>query len=47
MLLEAKLQNIDSKAILKKQQLRRFAQDKREAIKELAKLLAASFIKEL
>jgi hypothetical protein len=40
--------NIDPKAIPKKQRLRRFAQDKREAIKkELAKLLAAGFIKEV
>jgi hypothetical protein len=40
--------NVDPKAIPKKQCLRRFAQDKREAIKkELAKLLTASFIKEV
>ena len=39
---------VDSKATPKKQRLRRFAPDKREAIKkELAKLLAASFIKEV
>ena len=36
---------VDSKAIPKKQRLRRFSPDKREAIKkELAKLLAAGFI---
>jgi hypothetical protein len=40
--------NIDPKAIPKKQRLHRFAQGKREAIKkELAKLLAAGFIKEV
>jgi hypothetical protein len=39
---------VDPKATPKKQRLRRFAPDKREAIKkELAKLLAASFIKEV
>jgi len=39
---------VDPKATQKKQCLRRFAQDKREAIKkELAKLLAAGFIKEV
>ena len=38
---------IDSKAIPKKQRLRHFSPDKREAIKELAKLLAAGFIKEV
>jgi len=39
---------INSKATPKKQQLRRFSPDKREAIKkELAKLLAAGFIKEV
>ena len=39
---------VDSKAIPKKQRLRRFSPDKREAIKkELAKLLAAEFIKEV
>ena len=39
---------VDSKAIPKKQRLRRFSPDKREAIKkELAKLLAAWFIKEV
>jgi hypothetical protein len=39
---------VDPKATPKKQQLRRFALDKREAIKkELAKLLAAGFIKEV
>jgi hypothetical protein len=39
--------NIHAQAVPKKQRLRRFAQDKREAIKrEIAKLLAASFIKE-
>jgi hypothetical protein len=37
---------VDPKATPKKQRLRRFAADKREAIKkELAKLLAAGFIK--
>jgi hypothetical protein len=36
------------KATPKKQRLRRFAPDKREAIKkELAKLLAAAFLKEV
>jgi hypothetical protein len=39
---------VDPKAIPKKQRLQRFAPDKREAIKkELAKLLAAGFIKEV
>ena len=39
---------VNEKATPKKQRLRRFAQDKREAIKkELAKLLAAGFIKEV
>jgi hypothetical protein len=39
---------VDSKATPKKQRLRRFIPDKREAIKkELAKLLAAGFIKEI
>ena len=39
---------INSKATPKKQQLRRFSPDKREAIKnELAKLLAVGFIKEV
>jgi hypothetical protein len=39
---------VDSKAIPKKQRLWRFSPDKREAIKkELAKLLAAGFIKEV
>jgi hypothetical protein len=39
---------VDPKATPKKQRLRRFAPDKREAIKkELTKLLAASFIKEV
>jgi hypothetical protein len=40
--------NVDTKAISKKQRLRRFAQDKREAMKkELAKLPMAGFIEEL
>jgi hypothetical protein len=40
--------NVDPKAMPKKQRLRRFAHDKREAIKrEIAKLLAAGFIKEV
>jgi hypothetical protein len=40
--------NVDPKATLNKQQLRRFARVKREAIKkELAKLLAVGFIKEV
>jgi len=40
--------NVDPKATPKKQRLRRFSADKREAIKkELAKLLAAGFIKEV
>jgi hypothetical protein len=40
--------NIHAQAVPKKQHLRRFAQDKREAIKrEIAKLLAAGFIKEV
>jgi hypothetical protein len=39
---------VDPKATLKKQRLRRFAPNKREAIKkELAKLLAIGFIKEV
>ena len=39
---------VDPKATPKKQQLRRFSTDKREAFKkELAKLLAAGFIKEV
>ena len=39
---------VKSNAVPKKQHLRRFVQDKREAIKkELAKLLAVGFIKEL
>jgi hypothetical protein len=39
---------VGPKATPKKQRLRRFAPDKREAIKkELAKLLAAGFIKEV
>jgi hypothetical protein len=39
---------VDPKATPKKQRLRRFAPDKREAIKkELAKLLVAGFIKEV
>src|SRR6185437_7583631 len=39
---------VDPKATLKKQRLRRFSPDKREAIKkELAKLLAVGFIKEV
>ena len=39
---------VDSKAIPKKQRLRRFSPDKREAIKkELVKLLAVGFIKEV
>jgi hypothetical protein len=38
-------QKVDPKATLKKQRLRCFTPDKREAIKELAKLLAAGFIK--
>lgn len=38
--------NVYAQAVPKKQRLRRFAQDKREAIKkEIAKLLAARFIK--
>jgi hypothetical protein len=40
--------NVNPKAILKKQRLLHFTPDKREAIeKELAKLLAAGFIKEV
>ena len=40
--------NVDPKATPKKQRLRRFSADKREAIKkEIAKLLAAGFIKEV
>jgi hypothetical protein len=40
--------NVHPKAVLKKQCLRSFAHDKREAIKwEIAKLLAAGFIKEV
>jgi hypothetical protein len=38
---------VDPKATPKKQQLRRFAPDNREAIKEPAKLLVASLIKEV
>jgi hypothetical protein len=39
---------VDPKATPKKQRLRRFIADKREAIKkELAKLLTGSFIKEV
>jgi hypothetical protein len=38
--------NVDPKATPKPQHLRRFADDRRDAIKkELAKLLAASFIR--
>jgi hypothetical protein len=40
--------NVYPQAVPKKQRLRRFAPDKREAIKwEIAKLLAAGFIKEV
>jgi hypothetical protein len=40
--------NVHPKAVPKKQRLRRFAHDKREAIKrEIAKLLTAGFIKEV
>jgi hypothetical protein len=40
--------HVHAQAVPKKQRLRRFAQDKREAIKrEIAKLLAAGFIKEV
>jgi hypothetical protein len=40
--------NVDPKATPKQQHLRRFADDRRDAIKkELAKLLAASFIREV
>jgi hypothetical protein len=40
--------NVHAQAMPKKQRLRRFAQDKRQAIKrEIAKLLTASFIKEV
>jgi hypothetical protein len=40
--------NVNTQAVPKKQCLRRFAHDKHEAIKwEIAKLLAAGFIKEL
>jgi hypothetical protein len=40
--------NVHAQAVPKKQRLRRFAQDKREAIKrEIAKLLVAGFIKEV
>jgi hypothetical protein len=40
--------NVYAQAVPKKQRLRRFAQDKHEAIKrEIAKPLAASFIKEV
>jgi hypothetical protein len=40
--------NVHAQAVPKKQRLRRFAQYKREAIKrEIAKLLAAGFIKEV
>ena len=38
---------VDPTATPKKQRLRRFSLDKREAKKELAKLLAAGFIKEV
>jgi hypothetical protein len=39
---------VNPKATLKKQRLRRFTPDKREAIKkEIAKLLTTSFIKEV
>jgi hypothetical protein len=42
------LLNVDPKATPKRQHLRRFADDRRDAIKkELTKLLAASFIKEV
>jgi hypothetical protein len=38
--------NVNAQAVPKRQRLRRFSQDKREAIKkEIAKLLAAGFIK--
>jgi hypothetical protein len=40
--------NVDPKGTPKRQHLRRFADDRRDAIKkELAKLLAASFIREV
>jgi hypothetical protein len=40
--------NVDPKATPKRQHLRRFAADRRDAIKkELAKLLAAGFIREV
>jgi hypothetical protein len=40
--------NVDPKATAKRQHLRRFADDRRDAIKqELAKLLAAGFIREV
>jgi hypothetical protein len=40
--------NVDPKATPKRQHLRRFADDRRDAIKkELTKLLAAGFIKEV
>jgi hypothetical protein len=40
--------NVHPKAVLKKPRLRRFSHDKRDAIKrEIAKLLAAGFIKEV
>jgi hypothetical protein len=40
--------NVDPKATPKRQYLRRFADDRRDAIKkELAKLLAADFIREV
>jgi predicted thioredoxin/glutaredoxin len=40
--------NVDPKATLKRQHLRRFADDRRDAIKkELAKLLATGFIREV
>jgi hypothetical protein len=40
--------NVDPKATPKRQHLRRFTDDRRDAIKkELAKLLAAGFIKEV
>jgi hypothetical protein len=40
--------NVKPQAVPKKQRLRRFAHDKREAMKqEIAKLLVACFIKEI
>jgi dsDNA-specific endonuclease/ATPase MutS2 len=40
--------NVNAQAVPKKQRLRRFAHDKREAIKwKIAKLLATGFIKEV